>query len=194
MLKFVYKFIDSEMKRCFQEGQKTKFRFQTAWKMWHLRDIHLPNCHHPSAKVIVTERDMSFNLLIFLDPEHRNTSDSEHNTFTAKKSRQLNRREKARSSCKNFQRIRGSGESEIVQRWKSFKHLNKHSKDSWHSPLNPNWESHRVADLSANTSGSGYGECECECDWLALALPWVASTRTPSCRSPHAVCVFECLE
>ena len=41
MLRFEYKFIDSQMKRCFQEGQKTKFRFQTTWKMWHLRDIRL---------------------------------------------------------------------------------------------------------------------------------------------------------
>ena len=131
MLKVRYKFTDSEMKCCFQEGQKTKFRFQTAWKMWHLHDIHLPNYHHPSAKVIVTQRDKSFNLLIFLDPEHRNASDSEHNTFTTKKSRYLNRREKARSNCQKFQRIRGSGESEIVQRWKSFKHLNKHSIRRW---------------------------------------------------------------
>ena len=127
MLQVGYKFIDSGMKCCLLEGQKTKFCFQTAWKMWHLRDIHLPNCHHPSAKVIVTQRDRSFNLLIFLDPEHRNASNSEHSTFTAKKSRYLNRREKARSNCQKFQRIQGSGESEIVQCWKSFKHLNKHS-------------------------------------------------------------------
>ena len=42
MLKFEYKFIDSEMKYCCQEGQKTKFHFQTAWKMGHLCEIHLP--------------------------------------------------------------------------------------------------------------------------------------------------------
>ena len=44
-----------------------------------------------------------------------------------KKSRYLNRRENARSNCQKFQGIQGSGESEIVQCWKSFKHLNKHS-------------------------------------------------------------------
>ena len=54
MVKFEYKFIDSEMKYCHQEGKKTKFHFQTAWKMEHLWEIHLPNCHHTSAKVIVT--------------------------------------------------------------------------------------------------------------------------------------------
>ena len=52
---------------------------------------------------------------------------TEHNTFTTKKSRYLNRRETARLSCQEFQRIWGSGESEIVQCWKSFKYLNKHS-------------------------------------------------------------------
>jgi len=107
-------------------GGRAKYQILLA-KAWHLRDIHQPNCHYLSAKFIVTQRDNSFKLLIFLNPEYRNTSDSEHKTFTPKKSRYSCRGRNPRLSCQKIRRIWGSGQSKIMQCQKSFKHLNKHS-------------------------------------------------------------------
>ena len=95
-------------------------KFKRLGAIFPLVIIHQPKSSLPSVTGVSISW-YSWTLSIGTPP----TANTIH--LQQKKSRYLNRRENARSNCQKFQMIRGSGESEIVQRWKSFKHLNKHS-------------------------------------------------------------------
>ena len=70
MLNFKYKFLDSQMKYCFQEGQKTKFHWKRGWKVWHL-PARLSSSISQSYCYLMWHK---FQSLILLNLEHQNTS------------------------------------------------------------------------------------------------------------------------